>query len=412
MPTTGAEEELRATGSPAAPPFSPKAAPPMSPLRSASLGSPLKPPAVTSPLRGKTAPMIMAQAPDSQYQQIRRALSLQLHMCHEDEPETEATLLPQPQGVTNLVACVLLFKAFIGTGLLLLPKAFAQGGLLFSVAMYVVLGFWCTGSILQLLACKRAVGGHGGYGEIAGRAYGPAFEVLVQTCVVLAQVCLVCTYLVFICQNVRALLWDYVGCTAWTAELSVAQLLGPLVVVYVPLILIRKVQYFAIPSLMGDAFILLSLVTICALVGEQFHSDPALRPPVTLVNTREFSLFVGTAVFAYEGIQLVIPIQEGMARPECLEGLILFIAVTCAVLFIGFGTFGYLTFGDDVADIVLLSLPKSAYVTTVQVACTGARRGAQLQGSRKGKRGPSVTPAPPYLLVIPHPHQEIVADAA
>lgn len=74
-------------------------------------------------------------------------------------------------------------------------------------------------------------------------------------------------------------------------------------VVFLPLVLIRDLARLSSTALVADAFILCGLVYIfsseVAIIADRGVAE------VKLFNPRDFSLFIGTAVFSFEGIGLV-----------------------------------------------------------------------------------------------------------
>ena len=60
---------------------------------------------------------------------------------------------------------------------------------------------------------------------------------------------------------------------------------------------------------------------------------------IKLFNPKDFALLIGTAVFSFEGIGLVIPITDAMAEPEKFPG-----ALT-GVMFFLMGTFQHVFCG-------------------------------------------------------------------
>ena len=71
-------------------------------------------------------------------------------------------------------------------------------------------------------------------------------------------------------------------------------------ILYVPLSWVRQIKNFGFTALIGDVIILGSLTYIVAfdsvVIGENgIH-------PIDFINTQSFPLFIGTAMFAYEGI--------------------------------------------------------------------------------------------------------------
>lgn len=94
--------------------------------------------------------------------------------------------LPPAQKIGLSKTIFLLFKAFIGSGILFLPKAFSNGGLLFSV---IVMWLMCAISLvcfLLLLDCKNHL--NGSYGDIGGHLYGPKMRMVVLFSIAISQV--------------------------------------------------------------------------------------------------------------------------------------------------------------------------------------------------------------------------------
>jgi proton-coupled amino acid transporter len=87
---------------------------------------------------------------------------------------------------TETKALFLLLKAFIGSGVLFLPRAFSNGGLLFSFFSMWAMGSISLFSFLLLIECKDHVSGS--YGDLGGALYGPWMRRLVLFSVAISQV--------------------------------------------------------------------------------------------------------------------------------------------------------------------------------------------------------------------------------
>lgn len=72
-------------------------------------------------------------------------------------------------------------------------------------------------------------------------------------------------------------------------------------------------------------------------------------------------LFFGTAIFAFEGIALVLPLKNAMKKPLAFDrpvGVLNIGMIFVTILFTAFGFFGYLKWGDNVAGSLTLNLPQ------------------------------------------------------
>lgn len=93
------------------------------------------------------------------------------------------------QGTSAQKAFFMLLKAFVGTGVLFLPQAFKNGGLVFSTLMMLVLGFLSLHCMILLVDASRTMGGLS-FGDLGGNLYGPRMKQLVLGSIAISQVIL------------------------------------------------------------------------------------------------------------------------------------------------------------------------------------------------------------------------------
>ncbi|KKK22251.1 hypothetical protein AOCH_001989 [Aspergillus ochraceoroseus] len=221
----------------------------------------------------------------------------------------------RPGDASNVKSFFTLLKAFVGTGIIFLPKAFRNGGILFSSITLVSIGF-------------------------------------------------VCACIIFTAENVRAFLLAVLPSTInslTTGRLIVLQLL-----VLVPLALIRNISKLGPVALLADVFILFGLGYIYCYDIARLATQ-GVAPTVKLFNPQSFTLTIGSSIFTFEGIGLILPIQSSMKRPECFDGLLYAVMSVITVLFTAVGALSYATFGSETKTEILSNFPQtSRLVNTVQ----------------------------------------------
>ncbi|KAJ1902436.1 hypothetical protein LPJ66_000047 [Kickxella alabastrina] len=260
---------------------------------------------------------------------------------------------------SNRKAFFLVIKAFVGTGVLVLPRAFYNGGLLTSCLLMFAVAWYAWHCILLLADVYLKVGG-GSYSDIGLRLYGRWMQYAVTTSIVMAQIGGCCAYAIFVAQNWRNVFDTLSGCRF---PLSTEFWILVQMLVFIPLAWIRQIRYFAPVALVANLLIILSLGY---LLGFDLWSIAANGPaPIVNYNPARFPLLVGTAVYSFEGVTLVIPIIESLKEkrdfPRVLTPAIMF----CLGLFLMVGSLSYLTFGESVEAVVLLNLPNSSLWTMV-----------------------------------------------
>ncbi|ORX82964.1 hypothetical protein K493DRAFT_326902 [Basidiobolus meristosporus CBS 931.73] len=258
-------------------------------------------------------------------------------------------------------AFLLLIKAFIGTGVLFLPKAFSNGGLLFSIVFLAIVAAITSAAMLLLVKVRLQVPGD--FGAISEQIYGRPMKLLVMSSITISQMGFCCTYFIFVAQNLYDLTHSLSNCRV---DIPVIYFILLQLVVYVPFSLIRKIKAFSYAALLADVFILVGIAYILYRNVEQLATVGVGK--IQLFNPKDYPLFIGTALFSYEGIGLVLPIVNSMKEPKRFPLVLTSVIVAVTVIFITVGAMSYSAFGDKTETIVLLNLPRAHPMTiTVQM---------------------------------------------
>ncbi|KAI8597773.1 transmembrane amino acid transporter protein-domain-containing protein [Dissophora ornata] len=276
---------------------------------------------------------------------------------------TESTpLIPKPpQGdATPAKAVFLLLKSFVGTGIMFLPKAFNNGGILFSSIFLVVIAAISLFSFLLLVESRQVV--PASFGDIGGHLYGPYMRHSILWAIAISQIGFVCAYMSFVATNLEALAKNVLDSTDMYPSyfFVVVQL-----IVFIPLALIRNIARLSFTAVVADIFICFGLIYMYYF--DTFTLITNGLSDIKLFNPKDFALFIGTAVFTFEGIGLIIPITESMKEPEKFPKVLTGVMIGITVLFTSLGAMSYAAFGSKTETVVLLNLPqKSHWVQTVQ----------------------------------------------
>lgn len=294
----------------------------------------------------------------------------------DDSIDEESLLLPNQESVkinakgtaTDKKAYFLLLKAFIGTGVLFLPKAFSNGGLMFSslvLAFFGLLSFWCY---LILIHAKLATK-VSSFGDIGLKLYGKWLQQLILTSIIISQIGFVAAYIVFTSENLKAFVGSVTSIN--TSDFHIMYFILIQLIIFLPLSLIRDITKLSLLALLANIFILIGLVTILyySFYELLFLNHGAFGKDIEFFfNKESFSLFIGVSIFAFEGIGLIIPIQESMIYPNNFPRVLFLVIATISTIFIGIGCLGYLTFGKYVKTVIILNLPQdSPFVIMVQL---------------------------------------------
>jgi solute carrier family 36 (proton-coupled amino acid transporter) len=289
----------------------------------------------------------------------------------EEEPTERRPLLGRrrssrvrPQGdASNVKSFFTLLKAFVGTGIMFLPKAFKNGGILFSSLTLVTVSLVTSLCFHLLLQCRRQYGG--GYGEIGEAIGGSKMRSLILGSITLSQLGFVCAGIIFVADNLSSFLDAVTPRTA--SPLSTTALIGLQLVLLVPLAFIRNISKLGPAALLADVFILIGLTYIYWYDISSMVKMGGFNPTVELFNPRDFTLTIGSAIFTFEGIGLILPIQSSMKHPQHFNKLLYLVMFIITIIFTSVGFLCYATFGDRVSVEVITNFPQtSKLVNAVQ----------------------------------------------
>ncbi|KAJ5090736.1 hypothetical protein N7532_009420 [Penicillium argentinense] len=268
-----------------------------------------------------------------------------------------------PAGNTTTTGAVmLLLKSFVGTGILFLPRAFLNGGMLFS--SMVLLGVSCLSYYAFILLVNTRMKIEGSFGDIGGILYGKHMRRIILGSIVLSQLGFVSAYIVFVSQNLQAFVLAVSKCKSF---IDIKFMVVMQLVIFLPLSLIRDISKLGFTALIADAFILLGLLYIYyydanTLIGNGGISD------IVDFNPATWSMFIGTAIFTYEGVGLIIPIQESMKQPHRFPGVLAGVMVVITLIFLSAGALSYAAYGSATKTVILLNLPQDdKFVNVVQL---------------------------------------------
>ncbi|KAI1201077.1 transmembrane amino acid transporter protein-domain-containing protein [Nemania serpens] len=260
-----------------------------------------------------------------------------------------------------LSASLLLLKSFVGTGVLFLPRAYLNGGMVFSNVVLVALAGLSYYCFILLITTRLKV--EGSFGDIGGIVYGEWMRKLILTSIVLSQIGFVAAYTVFTAENLQAFVLAVTNCGT---HIKLTWLILMQMVIFLPFSLFRDIGKLGFAALVADVFIVVGLAYL-------FYYDVLTLSTkgladIILFNEKDWTLFIGTAIFTFEGIGLIIPIQESMKNPTKFPKVMFSTMIIMSVIFITMGAVSYAAYGSKTETVVLLNLPQdNKFVNGVQL---------------------------------------------
>jgi proton-coupled amino acid transporter len=255
----------------------------------------------------------------------------------------------------SVLTPVLTLVGMVGSGVLFLPKAYEQGGLIASnVAMFVIgiMALYCIKLLVEIRESDAAPAGSPLFGDLAELMLGKAGRRAVDVSIVLSQLGFCCCYLIFVSDNIRQSLMLLSNCTTnlpgWAMILAQAA-------IYVPLSWVRRINYFGVTSAFSNILTAAGLLYIFSVSVSMEATDRVVKN----FNWASFPLFIGTGVYTFTGIGLVVPIYNSM-KVELRPRFMPMATATFAgimVLVCTFASLVYMSLGEKVTTVITKELP-------------------------------------------------------
>lgn len=270
---------------------------------------------------------------------------------------------------SDLDTFIHLLKGSLGSGILAMPMAFAHAGLFLGLFCTFAIGAICTYCVHILVRsahelCRRTRVPSLGFAEVAEAAFlaGPSSlrqwskfaKAMTNLFLVIDLLGCCCVYIVFVSKSVKQVVDNY---TAPEDHLDLRIYMVALLPLLILINLIRNLKYLSPLSMIAN-------VLVATGMGVTFYYIFIDLPPVSsrpqIVSITELPTFFGTAIFALEGIGVVMPLENNMKTPTHFigcPGVLNFGMFFVVLLYASTGFFGFLRYGDATQGSITLNLP-------------------------------------------------------
>lgn len=270
--------------------------------------------------------------------------------------KTKETGTGSPMG-----AAMLLLKSFVGTGVLFLPRAYLNGGMAFSNIVLLLIAIFSYYCFILLVNTRLKV--KASFGDMGGIIYGKHFRNMINFSLVISQIGFSSAYIVFVGENLQAFIEAVSHCKT---SIDIKWVILMQMVIFLPLSLYRNINHIQKMALAADLFILLGLIYIYFYDIKTISHQGGISD-IENFNPKDWTLFIGTAIFTFEGIGLIIPIQGSMKDPKKFPTVLASVMVIVAVCMISIGTLSYAAFGSHTKTVILSNMGQdNKFVNGVQ----------------------------------------------
>ncbi|XP_048459750.1 proton-coupled amino acid transporter 1 isoform X4 [Rhincodon typus] len=287
--------------------------------------------------------------------------------------------LNERTGTTPIETLIHLLKGNIGTGLLSLPLAVKNAGIVLGPISLIIIGVVAVHCMRLLVKCSHYLSAklqkpYLDYGSVVMysleecpnlwlQKHSSVGRILVEFFLILTQLGFCCVYFVFLADNIKQVV-DVANATNNNCNQNVTTLESDsmdsrlYMLSFLPLIIllvyIRNLKYLAPFSLLANLAMCVSLVLIYWYIftSATYTND---LPPVA--DWKSYAMFFGTAIFAFEGIGVVLPLENKLEDPRKFPVILYAGMAIVAMLYLTLGVMGYIRFGGEIEGSITLNLP-------------------------------------------------------
>ncbi|XP_028176120.1 proton-coupled amino acid transporter 4 [Ostrinia furnacalis] len=276
---------------------------------------------------------------------------------------------------SNFDTMIHLLKGNIGTGILAMPDAFKNAGLLFGVFGTLFMGAICTHCMHMLVQCanelcirnqrpalsfSEVVEDAFTSGPVPLRPYAKKMKRVINVFLVITQLGFCCVYFLFVATNLQDTMHFF------HINLSVHTYLALLFPAILAVAMVKNLKYLTPVSLIASIMTAWGLVVTFYYILQDL---PRTNTVKAFASWHQLPLYFGTAIYAFEGIGVVLPLENNMKTPEDFggwSGVLNTGMVIVAALYTAIGFFGYLKYGEHVLGSITLNLPNDLLAQSVR----------------------------------------------
>lgn len=279
---------------------------------------------------------------------------------------------------SNAMTIANLVKAYLGSGLLVIPYGARCGGMWLSFVGVVLLSLMSNHTLKMVIRIKRAViqRNHKNitYDRLGLIAYGKWGHRLTLFAMTMTNLGIAIGYMIFVGQTLDKVA-TISGAKASVVEplffghTTVSVFLCAAAPFFIGLSLLRSMKRLSATSVVGNIAIAIAIIAVLYSGVKEISENGFADVPAARIET--FPTFFGIMVFSFAIHGIILPMEEAMEHPESAERVCDIGVAIVIVVYSSFSLLGYAAWGDSVAASVLDSLSEVTTVDKVIKISTG-----------------------------------------
>jgi len=118
-----------------------------------------------------------------------------------------------------------------------------------------------------------------------------------------------------------------------------------LVFIYVPLCWVRKIEKLAVTHVFADVMIVVTIISVLVYTFQRYDTHGFQDVPA--INGKTYLDVVGSMVYSYEGVGVIIPVFEVAQNPKNVPRILGYVLTTVLVVYLIFGFSTLFVYGKE-----------------------------------------------------------------
>ena len=110
---------------------------------------------------------------------------------------------------------------------------------------------------------------------------------------------------------------------------------------------VRKIEKLDFTHIIASALIVITMIVVVIYAGVDMGKDGSHFKEVYFWNPKTWFKGIGFAVYAYEGIGIIMPVQDITAHPKSYMTIVFSVMITVSAVFLAFGQICAIAWGNE-----------------------------------------------------------------
>ena len=254
---------------------------------------------------------------------------------------------------------IALVKGYSVLSLLLIPKAFINGGWGISTIFLMTSGCLSLLASLKLAAVGLSLDLYS-YPLSIERVLGKKSRIILEAMIALTQFSFAISHITFLIESCKSTVDSL-----WSMDSPVPIYMIIVIVIYSLLSWVRNLAKFSFTFMIGNILIIITAIYVTVVASKLIMVQGGPGPDMAFLEPSGALNTLGFTIYAYEGIGIVMPVMATCEKPERFKAMLTYAFVTLMAMYAGFALICYYAWGSNMDQAIITQMLPADSVTVV-----------------------------------------------